>query len=58
VVEAENLEGEFLGNEALEAALKTEFSLGKVFEAVHAYREQTPLSDDCTALYLRYGRAS
>ncbi len=55
VVEAENHEGEFLGNEALEAALQSEFSLGKLFEAVHAYREQTPLSDDCTALYLRYG---
>jgi serine phosphatase RsbU (regulator of sigma subunit) len=56
VVEAENPAGEFFGNEGLEAVLTSEFSLGKLFAAVDAYREQTPLSDDCTALFLRYGR--
>jgi serine phosphatase RsbU (regulator of sigma subunit) len=56
VVEAENQHGEFFGNEGLEAALASEFSLGTLFSALDAYREQTPLSDDCTALYLRYGR--
>lgn len=56
VVEAENQAGDFLGNEGLEAALASEFSLGRLFTAVDAYRAQTPLSDDCTALCLRYGR--
>jgi phosphoserine phosphatase RsbU/P len=56
VVEAENQAGDFLGNEGLEAALASEFSLGRLFTAVDAYRAQMPLSDDCTALCLRYGR--
>jgi sigma-B regulation protein RsbU (phosphoserine phosphatase) len=56
VVEAENQSGDFFGNEGLEAALASEFSLGKLFAALNAYRGQTPLADDCTALFLRYGR--
>ena len=56
VVEAENQDGDFFGNEGLEAALATEFSLGHLFTSLDAYRGQTPLSDDCTALCLRYGR--
>jgi serine phosphatase RsbU (regulator of sigma subunit) len=55
VVEAENASGEFFGNDGLEAALASEFSLGRLFTALDAYRERTPLADDCTALYLRYG---
>jgi serine phosphatase RsbU (regulator of sigma subunit) len=56
VVEAENGSGDFFGNEGLEAALCTEFSLGRLFASLDAYRGHTPLSDDCTALFLRYGR--
>lgn len=56
VVEAENQAGDFFGNEGLEAALAAEFSLGQVFTALDAYREHTALSDDCTALFLRYGQ--
>jgi len=56
VVEADNPEGEFFGNERLEAALATEFSLAKMFSALDDYRGQAPLSDDCTALCLRYGQ--
>jgi serine phosphatase RsbU (regulator of sigma subunit) len=56
VPEAENQDGEFFGNEGLEAALATEFSLDRLFASLDAYRAQTPLSDDCTALYLRYGQ--
>jgi len=56
VPEAENQDGEFFGNEGLEAALATEFSLDRLFSSLDAYRAQTPLSDDCTALFLRYGQ--
>jgi len=56
VVEAENQAGDFFGNEGLEAALASEFSLGRLFTAVDAHRAQAPLSDDCTALCLRYQR--
>jgi serine phosphatase RsbU (regulator of sigma subunit) len=56
VVEAENQDGDFFGNEGLEAALASEFSLDRLFSALDAYRAQTPLSDDCTALCLRYGQ--
>jgi serine phosphatase RsbU (regulator of sigma subunit) len=56
VVEAENQHGEFFGNDGLEAALAAEFSLGRVFGALDEFREQTPLADDCTALFLRYGQ--
>ncbi len=58
VVEAENQDGDFFGNEGLEAALASEFSLDRLFSALDAYRDQTPLSDDCTALCLRYGQKS
>jgi serine phosphatase RsbU (regulator of sigma subunit) len=56
VVEAENHSGEFFGNERLEATLAKEFSLGKLFGALDDYRAETLLSDDCTALLLRYGQ--
>ncbi len=56
VVEAEDRDGEFFGNERLEAALGSEFSLGMLFASLDAYRGETPLSDDCTALILRYGK--
>ncbi len=56
VVEAENQHGDFFGNDGLETALAAEFSLGQLFASLNSYRGQTPLSDDCTALYLRYGR--
>ena len=56
VVEAENRGGDFFGNEGLEAALADEFSLARLFSSLDAYRGQTPLSDDCTAMCLRYGR--
>jgi serine phosphatase RsbU (regulator of sigma subunit) len=58
IPEAENEKGDFFGNEGIEAALTAEFSLGKLFSALNAYRAQTPISDDCTALYLRYGQRS
>jgi serine phosphatase RsbU (regulator of sigma subunit) len=56
VVEAENQAGDFFGNEGLETALASEFSLGRLFAALDAYREQMALADDCTALCLRYGQ--
>jgi sigma-B regulation protein RsbU (phosphoserine phosphatase) len=56
IVEAENPAGEFFGDTALEAVLTAEFSLVKLFAALDAYRERTPLLDDCTALILRYGQ--
>jgi serine phosphatase RsbU (regulator of sigma subunit) len=56
VVEAENQAGDFFGNDGLEAALGSEFSLRHLFSSLNAYRGPTPLSDDCTALCLRYGR--
>jgi serine phosphatase RsbU (regulator of sigma subunit) len=56
VVEAENQAGDFFGNDGLEAALASEFSLRHLFSSLNAYRGPTPLSDDCTALCLRYGR--
>jgi serine phosphatase RsbU (regulator of sigma subunit) len=55
VVEAENRDGDFFGNEGLEAALASEFSVNTLFHALDAYRAETPLADDCTALCLRYG---
>jgi serine phosphatase RsbU (regulator of sigma subunit) len=55
VVEAENCDGDFFGGEGLEAALASEFSLATLFSSLDAYRGQTPLNDDCTALCLRYG---
>jgi len=58
VVEAEDDAGEFFGNEGLEAALADEFSLTRLFSALDSYRAQTPLSDDCTALWLRYIRTA
>jgi serine phosphatase RsbU (regulator of sigma subunit) len=54
VVEAEDQAGEFFGTEGLQAALASEFSLGGLFAALDSYRNQTPLSDDCTALCLSY----
>jgi serine phosphatase RsbU (regulator of sigma subunit) len=56
IVEAENPVGDFFGDEGLEAALASEFSLGRLFTAVDGHRAGAPLSDDCTALYLRYGQ--
>lgn len=56
IAEAENQDGAFFGNEGLEAVLTSEFSLGKLFTALDAYRAETPLADDCTALFLRYGQ--
>jgi serine phosphatase RsbU (regulator of sigma subunit) len=56
VVEAENQAGDFFGNEGLETALASEFSLGRLFTALDAYRQQMALADDCTALCLRYGK--
>jgi serine phosphatase RsbU (regulator of sigma subunit)/pSer/pThr/pTyr-binding forkhead associated (FHA) protein len=56
VVEAENPAGDFFGDDGLEAALASEFSLGRLFSSVDAHRAEAPLSDDCTALYLRYGQ--
>jgi serine phosphatase RsbU (regulator of sigma subunit) len=58
VVEAENQSGDFFGNDGLEAALKDEFSLARLFSSLDAYRGQTPLADDVTAMCLRYGKAS
>jgi sigma-B regulation protein RsbU (phosphoserine phosphatase) len=56
VVEAENQSGDFYGNDGLEAALADEFSLARLFSSLDAYRGQTPLADDVTAMCLRYGR--
>jgi serine phosphatase RsbU (regulator of sigma subunit) len=56
VVEAENQNGDFFGSEGLEATMAKEFSLRQLFSALDAYRGETPLSDDCTAMCLRYGR--
>jgi len=56
VVEAEDQSGDFFGNDRLETALADEFSLARLFSSLDAYRGQTPLSDDCTALCLSYGR--
>jgi serine phosphatase RsbU (regulator of sigma subunit) len=58
VVEAENQGGDFFGNDGLEAALADEFSLARLFSSLDAYRGQTPLADDVTAMCLRYGKAS
>jgi len=54
ITEAENQDGNFFGDEGLEAALASEFSLGNLFTALDAHRAQVPLSDDCTALFLHY----
>lgn len=56
IPEAENPDGESFGDQGLEAVLTYEFSLSKLFAALDAYRAQTPLADDCTALLLRYGQ--
>jgi len=56
IPEAENESGDFFGNDKLEAVMTAEFSLGKLFSALNAYRARAPLSDDCTALCLRYGQ--
>jgi serine phosphatase RsbU (regulator of sigma subunit) len=55
IVEAENTEGEFYGNERLESTVAEQFSLSAVFASVDRYRGSAPLSDDCTAMVLRYG---
>ena len=54
IAEAENHDGNFFGDERLEAALASDFSLGNLFTALDAYRAEVPLADDCTALFLRY----
>jgi serine phosphatase RsbU (regulator of sigma subunit) len=56
ITEAENLDGNFFGDEGLDAALASEFSLGNLFAALDTHRAQVPLADDCTALFLRYAR--
>jgi len=56
ITEAENQDGNFFGDEGLETALASEFSLGNLFTALDAHRAQVPLSDDCTALFLRYSQ--
>jgi serine phosphatase RsbU (regulator of sigma subunit) len=55
VAEAEDPTGEFFGDRGLGEALASEFSLGRLFDALDTYRAETPLADDCTALCLRYG---
>jgi sigma-B regulation protein RsbU (phosphoserine phosphatase) len=54
VTEAENASGEFFDNERLEAVAAGSQSLDEIFAAVNAFCAGTPLSDDCTAVELRY----
>ncbi|MGH9669940.1 MAG: SpoIIE family protein phosphatase [Terriglobales bacterium] len=54
VTEAENAEGEFFGDERLEAAANSAEPFDQILEAVQSYCGDTPLSDDCTVVALTY----
>ena len=56
VTEAENVEGDFYGDEALEAAVKLP-SVEAILSEVQAFMGSAPSSDDCTIVEVRYGEA-
>lgn len=53
ITEAQNAAGEFFGDERFERAIAEE-GFDSVFEHVHRFCGNTPLSDDCTVLELAY----
>ena len=52
VTEAEDAQGEFFGNERLEACCRDGFAA--IEQAVNAFRGETPLTDDCTITEMVY----
>jgi FixJ family two-component response regulator len=54
VTEAESPEGDFFGEERLEAFVSLGMSLDQIFTSVCLFRDGRPLSDDCTLVGLDY----
>jgi serine phosphatase RsbU (regulator of sigma subunit) len=58
VTEAENMIGEFFGDERLERAAVCTNSLEAIFENVQQFCGLAPANDDCTMLEVRFGRVN
>jgi len=54
VTEAENLEGEFFGDDRLEGAASQFESMTDMFDSVQRFMNGAPPTDDCTMIELRY----
>jgi phosphoserine phosphatase RsbU/P len=54
VTEAEDMSGEFFGNERLEASAVAENAFEKIFADISEYCGTVPLNDDCTVLELSF----
>jgi sigma-B regulation protein RsbU (phosphoserine phosphatase) len=54
VTEAENVEGEFFGDQRLEEAASCTSSLEYIFEKVQGFCGLAPANDDCTMLEVQY----
>jgi serine phosphatase RsbU (regulator of sigma subunit) len=58
VTEAENMAGEFFGDDRLEKAAVCSNSLESIFENVQQFCGLAPANDDCTMLEVRFGRVN
>ena len=54
VTEAEDAQGEFYGNERLEAIALAAQQYEDIFKSIHDYCGDVPLNDDCTVLELQF----
>ncbi len=54
VTEAENVNGEFYGDERLEQSANSDAPFDSIFASVKTFCGNTPLNDDCTILELLY----
>lgn len=55
VTEAEDMAGEFYGDERFQAAARTNASVEELFQQIQSYMGEAPATDDCTIMEICYG---